>query len=231
MDEWTHLRQRMVEEQIRPRHIQDERVLRALARVPRHLFVPPDLQAHAYEDAALPIAQGQTISQPFIVALMAAALWLHGAERVLEIGSGSGYAAAVLAELSAAVISLERQPLLAETAADLLHDLGYATISVIKADGSVGWPAAAPYDAISVPAGAPDVPAALLQQLADGGRLVIPVGPPDEQRLIRVVRHGSEFTRDDLGAVRFVPLIGAAGWRHDSAHHQPAPAPSVPSEE
>jgi protein-L-isoaspartate(D-aspartate) O-methyltransferase len=205
----------MVAEQIQPRHIYDQRVLSAMASVPRHLFVPAGMQKHAYDDGALPIAEGQTISQPFIVALMAAALQLQGTERVLEIGTGSGYAAAVLATLAAEVITIERHPQLVHTAAQLLDRLGYTSITVVEGDGSLGWPPAAPYDAISVPAGAPDVPPVLLDQLADGGRLVIPIGPPDEQRLLRIVRQRARFIRDDLGAVRFVPLIGAAGWTHD----------------
>ncbi len=219
MDEWTHERHQMVADQIQPRNIHDQRVLSAMARVPRHLFVPPDLRMHAYDDGALPIAEGQTISQPYIVALMAAALQLHGAERVLEIGTGSGYAAAILATLAADVITIERHPLLAQTAAKLIEELGYPNITVVEGDGSLGWPAAAPYAAISVPAGAPDVPPVLLKQLADGGRLVIPVGPSEEQRLLRFVRQGAQFSRDDLGPVRFVPLIGAAGW---SYHHHSA---------
>ena len=205
----------MVAEQIQPRHISDQRVLSAMARVPRHLFVPQDSQTQAYADVALPIAEGQTISQPFIVALMAAALELQGDERVLEIGTGSGYAAAVLAHLAAEVITLERHPQLISTATQVLQQLGYASVTIIAGDGSLGWPPAAPYAAISVPAGAPDVPSVLLNQLADGGRMVIPVGPPEQQRLLRIVRQGDRFRRNDLGAVRFVPLIGAAGWNHD----------------
>jgi protein-L-isoaspartate(D-aspartate) O-methyltransferase len=215
MADWNALRQMMVAEQLAPRHIRSERVLAAMARVPRHLFVPPAEQPRAYADMALPIGAGQTISQPYIVALMADALELSGRERVLEIGTGSGYAAAILAECAAEVVTVERQTELIAAAARTLRELGYATIRIIHSDGSTGWPELAPYDAISVPAGAPAVPPDLLDQLADGGRLVIPIGPADEQRLIRMTRRGRDWRREDLGAVRFVPLIGAAGWNND----------------
>ena len=215
MLDWEEQRAAMVAEQLRPRHIRDERVLAALMHVPRHVFVPPTLRERAYADMALPIEANQTISQPFIVALMAEGLGLRGNERVLEIGTGSGYAAAILAQLAAHVTTVERHPTLAATARRVLDELEYTNITVLDGDGSLGWPAAAPYDAISVPAGAPDVPPALLAQLADGGRLLIPVGPPDDQRLLRIVRRGDEWQRTEWGAVRFVPLIGAAGWDDD----------------
>jgi len=215
MADWNALRQIMVAEQLLPRHIRSERVLAAMARVPRHLFVPPAEQPRAYADMALPIAAGQTISQPYIVALMADSLELSGRERVLEIGTGSGYAAAILAECAAEVVTIERQLALIAAAARTLHELGYTTIRIIHSDGSTGWPELAPYDAISVPAGAPAVPPDLLDQLADGGRLVIPIGPADEQHLIRMTRRGRDWRREELGAVRFVPLIGAAGWNDD----------------
>lgn len=215
MLDWEQQRAAMVAEQLRPRHIRDERVLAALAQVPRHMFVPPTLRERAYADMALPIEANQTISQPFIVALMAEGLGLRGNERVLEIGTGSGYAAAILAQLAAHVTTVERHPTLATAARRVLDELRYTNITVLDGDGSLGWPAAAPYDAISVPAGAPDVPPALLAQLADGGRLLIPVGPPDDQRLLRIVRRGDEWQRIEWGAVRFVPLIGAAGWDDD----------------
>lgn len=215
MADWNALRKMMVAEQLVPRGITSERVLAAMERVPRHLFVPSAEQPRAYADMALPIAAGQTISQPYIVALMTQALGLGGRERVLEIGTGSGYAAAILAECAAEVVSVERQRELIAAAARTLHELGYATIRLIHSDGSIGWPDLAPYDAISVPAGAPAVPQALLDQLADGGRLVIPVGPAEEQRLIRITRRGRDWERAELGAVRFVPLIGEAGWNDD----------------
>jgi protein-L-isoaspartate(D-aspartate) O-methyltransferase len=166
----------------------------------------------AYTDQALPIAAGQTISQPFIVALTAAALRLTGSERVLEIGTGSGYAAAVLACLAAEVFTIERHRGLAIGASRLFDELHYDNIWVCVGDGTRGWPKYAPYDAIAVAAAGPRVPRSLLEQLADGGCLVMPIGGRDEQRLIRVTRHGTRFHDETLGPVRFVPLIGAEGW-------------------
>lgn len=202
----------MIREQLQRRNIQDERVLAAMAAVPRHRFVTPDQTEQAYTDQALPIAAGQTISQPFIVALTAAALDLTGSERVLEIGTGSGYAAAVLGRLASEVYTVERHRELALGACRIFDELGYANIWVCVGDGTRGWPKYAPFDAIAVAAGGPRVPRSLLDQLADGGRLVMPIGSRDEQRLIRVTRHGSQFRDEPLGPVRFVPLIGAEGW-------------------
>jgi protein-L-isoaspartate(D-aspartate) O-methyltransferase len=208
-------RQAMLEEQLRRRGIRDKRVLHAMREVPRHRFVDPQHDALAYTDQALPIAAGQTISQPYIVALMAAALELRGTERVLEIGTGSGYAAAVLGSLAAAVFTVERHRDLAQRAAVVFGELGYTTIRVGVGDGTLGWPEHAPYDAITVAAGGPRVPRPLLDQLADGGRLVMPIGQRDEQRLVRVTRHDTRFTETVLGPVRFVPLIGEQGWGSD----------------
>lgn len=202
----------MVREQLVPRRINDSRVLQAMATVPRHAFVPIELLDQAYADRALPIDEEQTISQPYIVALMAQALRLHGPERVLEVGAGSGYSAAILAYLAQTVISLERHARLAAGASQRLRELHYTNIQIIHADGSIGWLAGAPYDAISVPAGAPDVPQALLEQLAKDGRLVIPVGEGHNQRLLRITRGRFGTHTSDLGPVRFVPLIGQAGW-------------------
>ncbi|MEQ8485647.1 MAG: protein-L-isoaspartate(D-aspartate) O-methyltransferase [Pseudomonadales bacterium] len=208
-------RQRMVQDQIAARGIDDARVLAAMGRVPRERFVPATLQANAYDDAPLPIGDGQTISQPFIVAYMVAALALEGGERVLEIGTGSGYAAAVLAEIATEVYTVERLATLAEAAADTLAAAGYERVHVRCGDGTLGWPEASPFDAILVSAGGPDVPATLRDQLAPGGRLVIPVGQSrGMQRLVRVTRTGDGFDTEDLEAVRFVPLIGAEGWSH-----------------
>ena len=203
----------MIQEQLQRRHIQDERVLVAMARVPRHRFVPVEHGAVAYADQALPIAAGQTISQPFIVALMAAALRLRQGERVLEIGTGSGYAAAVLAQLVAEVYTVERHRTLALAATAIFDELGYANIWVLHSDGTRGWPRYAPFDAITVAAAGPHLPRPLLLQLADGGRLVMPVGGRDEQMLVRVTRRGDRFHDESLGPVRFVPLIGSEGWQ------------------
>ena len=210
--ELDHERRTMVRTQLAGRGIDDKRVLDAMARVPRHLFVPAQLREHAYQDRALPIEEQQTISQPFIVALMAQALSLTGDERVLEIGTGSGYAAAVLSLLCAEVYSIERWPALAETAERRLHNLGYESVHVYVGDGTAGLPVHAPYDGVVVAAAAPWAPRPLREQLADGGRLVIPVGGRDEQLLLRMTRHGDEIRTERLSGVRFVPLIGAHAW-------------------
>jgi len=185
-----------------------------MRRVPREAFVPPDFVRDTYADGPLPIGEGQTISQPYVVALMAEALKLSGGERVLEIGAGSGYAAAVLGELAAEVVAVERHESLASSAARRLAELGRGNVEVVLGDGSKGWPERAPYDAIVVAAGAPAVPEALREQLAVGGRLVIPVGPDRTlQELLRVRRLSStEYTQESLGGVRFVPLVGEGGW-------------------
>jgi protein-L-isoaspartate(D-aspartate) O-methyltransferase len=205
-------RQAMVHTQLACRGISDERVLEAMARVPRHEFVPEEWRTQAYEDRALPIEAGQTISQPFIVALMAQALALRGDERVLEIGTGSGYAAAVLSRLAAEVYTVERWPALAETAERRLHELGFTNVHVSVGDGTAGLPAYAPFDAIVVAAAAPWAPKPLREQLSDGGRLVIPVGGRDEQLLLRLTRTGTLARTERLSGVRFVPLIGAHAW-------------------
>ncbi|MBM3118284.1 MAG: protein-L-isoaspartate(D-aspartate) O-methyltransferase [Chloroflexi bacterium] len=192
--------------------ISDKRVLSTMARVPRELFVPPDSYYSAYEDMPLSIGFGQTISQPFIVALMTQALELKGDERVLELGTGSGYQAAILAELAKWVVSVERVPQLAESARQVLEKLGYANIEIHVAEKTLGWPAGAPYDAIIVTAGAPRIPNALLEQLSFGGRLVIPVGSRWEQDLLRVTRRKKRNFIESLGGCRFVPLIGEGVW-------------------
>ena len=205
-------RLQMVATQIERRGLLNERLLDALRRIPRHLFVPPDLRSFAYADRPLPIGSGQTISQPYIVALMTSLLNLQGGEKVLEIGAGSGYQAAVLAQMAARVHTIERHPALAEQAAQTLAALGFQNVAVHCGDGSLGWPDAAPYDAIMVSAAAPRTPQALLDQLADGGRLVLPVGGSGVQQLQLWTRSGDVCQHESLIQVSFVPLRGAHGW-------------------
>ena len=208
------LRKEMVDRQIAARDVRDERVLEALRTVPREAFVPERLAEFAYDDTPLPIGEEQTISQPFVVALMAEALEIRPGDKVLEIGAGSGYAAAVLSRLAREVWTIERHPSLAREARERMERLGYRNVHVLHGDGTLGWPEHAPYDAIVVAAGGPEVPPALLDQLALGGRLVIPIGPDlRTQNLVRVRRRADgTLVRENLGGVRFVPLIGAQGW-------------------
>jgi protein-L-isoaspartate(D-aspartate) O-methyltransferase len=203
----TMARQVMVDSQLRARGISDSRVLDAMLRVPRHQFVPEAQRAGAYEDHPLPIGDGQTISQPYVVALMLESLQLTATDKVLEVGTGSGYVTALLAELAAKVFSIERHPALADRARDALAALGYANIEVFTGDGTLGLPAHAPFDAILVSAAAPAVPSALLTQLREGGRMIIPVGYSDDQQLhfIRMINGEPVVQRREL--VRFVPLI------------------------
>jgi protein-L-isoaspartate(D-aspartate) O-methyltransferase len=206
-------RDRMVERQLARRGIRDPAVMRAMRTVPRDRFVPADLVEFAYDDTPLPIDADQTISQPYIVALMADALELEPDDKVLEIGTGSGYAAAVLAEIAAEVFTIERHETLCASARARLTELKIGNVHVRCGDGTKGWPEEAPFDAIAVTAGGPLVPRSLREQLAIGGRLVIPVGDSGVQRLKRVWRTGdNEFQEEDFGAVRFVPLIGEEGW-------------------
>ena len=208
-------RREMVALQIRDRGVRSERVLSAMSAVPRHEFVPANQMAAAYSDQALPIGDGQTISQPYVVAAMTQGLSLTGLERVLEIGGGSGYQAAVLSVLAREVIAIELIPQLAAAASDRFTRLGYSNVRFEQGDGSLGWPARAPYDAILVAAAAPDIPAPLVEQLAEGGRLIIPVGPIEEQNLLRVVKRGGQTFQEILFACRFVPLRGRYGWPQD----------------
>lgn len=212
-------RQRMVRTQLARRGIHDKAVLQAMEHVPRHLFVPEEMRSQAYADRALPLPDEQTISQPYIVALMAQTLHLQGDERVLDIGTGSGYAAAVLSLLSAEVYSMERSEVLAQTARQRLADLGYMNIHVVHGDGTTGLPDHAPYDAIHVAAASPWVPRPLRAQLAEGGRLVIPVGGHAEQLLLLATRQDSETKVSQLGGVRFVPLVGEHAWGDDEPEH------------
>ena len=192
--------------------IKDKRVLAAMSRVPRELFVPPESRSLAYEDRPLPIGLEQTISQPFIIALMSEALELTGTEKVLEVGTGSGYQTAILAELCGQVISVERIPALAETAKHLLDSLGYTNIEIHLAEETLGWKRGAPYDAILVTAGAPNVPDDLLAQLAIGGRMVIPVGSRYVQELCKIIRGKDKNLMRNLGGCRFVSLISKDAW-------------------
>jgi protein-L-isoaspartate(D-aspartate) O-methyltransferase len=205
-------RARMVEEQLVSRGISDPRVLAAMARVERHQFVDEALQERAYDDKPLPIGARQTISQPFMVALMTQTLELRGGERVLEVGAGCGYQAAVLAELTANVFSIERISALAAAARQRLDALGYYTIAIRVGDGTLGWSEEAPFDAILVSAGTPQVPRPLVAQLRDGGRLVFPIGEEELQTLVRIRKEGTRLREEYFGDCRFVKLVGRYGW-------------------
>lgn len=222
----------MVRRQLEQRGIDDSRVLAAMAAVPRHLFVPEEARAAAYGDHALPINEGQTISQPFIVALMAQTVCLTKRDRVLEIGAGSGYAAAVLSLLAGEVYAIERRPNLAQSAEARLHELGYANVHVFTGDGTAGLPAYAPFDAIIVSAAAPWVPMPLREQLAEDGRMVIPVGGRDAQYLLRVTRKNHQIQTERMGEVRFVPLIGEHAWEQaaNESHSKPSDPHRGPSD-
>ena len=214
-ENWREQREQMVRKQIERRGIRDPRVLEAMRSVPRHLFVPAGMRERAYHDGPLPIGLGQTISQPYIVAVMTDLLELKGEETVLEVGTGSGYQAAVLGEMARCVHTVERHPHLARQAEAVLRELGLGNVVVHVGDGSLGWPQGAPYEAILVTAAAPSVPRALLEQLADGGRLVIPVGGRDGQDLQRWQRVGERFEHESIFPVVFVPLRGESGWGED----------------
>jgi protein-L-isoaspartate(D-aspartate) O-methyltransferase len=205
-------RARMVEEQLRARGIRDERVLAAMARVPREAFIASEDAANAYGDFPLPIGAGQTISQPYIVAAMVEALELHPEDRVLEVGTGTGYEAAILGELAAKVWTIERHAELAGKARETLQRLGYANVHVVHGDGSLGLPEHAPFNKILVAAAAPRVPEALLSQLADGGRLAVPVGTRWEQQVEVIRKLGDQISVTEHDLCRFVPLVGEQGW-------------------
>ncbi|NLV24061.1 MAG: protein-L-isoaspartate(D-aspartate) O-methyltransferase [Deltaproteobacteria bacterium] len=211
---FTTARNHMVERQIKARGISDALVIDAMLRVPRHLFVEEALQNQAYTDFPLPIGAGQTISQPYMVALMTEALLLAGGEKVLEIGTGSGYQAAVLSRIASQVFTIERNPVLARKARAILDSNGFSNISIRVGDGTLGWREEAPFDAIMVTAGAPAVVEEIQRQLAINGRLVIPVGSFKEQMLKRIIRLGAaEFREENLLSCRFVPLRGRHGWQ------------------
>lgn len=205
----------MVEEQLRRRGIHDQRLLAVMANIPRHSFVSSDYHLAAYEDRPLPIGEGQTISQPYMVAVMTQSLELKGDERVLEIGTGSGYQTAILAELAKTIFTIERIQELLLRAQKILQELGYENVFFLTGDGTKGWPEKAPFDGIIVTAGAPEIPQTLTSQLAEGGRLVIPVGPRYTQTLYKVTRKRNQFTEEDLTGCVFVPLVGDFGWKEE----------------
>lgn len=237
MVSFVEQRRQLVHRQIRNRGISDAAVLAAVESVPREAFLPPELAEFAYLDRALPIEKGQTISQPYVVALMTAALQLKPRDRVLEVGTGSGYAAAILARIARQVYTIERHAELADKAARHLHEHGFDNVQVLHGDGTLGWPEHAPFDAIVVAAGGPEIPRALLDQLAIGGRLVIPVGEDKNlQSLVRITRTGrDDYDREELCDVRFVPLVGIQGWQDEDAEAgakqivTPARSPSRPA--
>lgn len=202
----------MVAEQIRKRGVRSPKVLAAMERVPRHLFVPEELAARSYNDEPVPIGERQTISQPYMVAAMTEALEPEGHERVLEVGGGCGYQAAILAQLAREVITIEAREALADAARERLAMLGYGNVCVVTGDGTLGWVEAAPFDAILVAAAAPQIPPPLIEQLAEGGRLVIPVGKSDRQMLMRIRKSDGNAVEEELFACQFVPLQGRYGW-------------------
>ncbi|HNY89277.1 MAG TPA: protein-L-isoaspartate(D-aspartate) O-methyltransferase [Methanoregulaceae archaeon] len=212
-DPWESARERMVATQIAARGVGDEKVLAAMRRVPRHLFVPAEVRGSAYSDYPLPIGHGQTISQPYIVAMMTSLLQIQPDDRLLEIGSGSGYQAAVLGILAREVISIERIPEVAQLAKKNLADAGITNVTVVIGDGTLGFPGGAPYNGVLITAATPSIPSPLVEQLAEGGRIVAPVGSRDLQELVRLTRKGHDLTRESFGGVVFVPLLGEYGWK------------------
>ncbi len=216
--DYSIARRRMVEQQIIARGIVDQRVIEAMLKIPRHLFVEAGLQSHAYSDVSLPIGEKQTISQPYMVAAMTAALELKGHERILEIGTGSGYQTAILSQLVKRVYSIERIAVLVGRARKILDYLQLSNINIKIGDGTVGWKDQAPFDGVLVAAGSPDIPTKYLEQLEMGGKLVLPVGDRDQQILMRIThQEDGSFKREQLMGCRFVPLIGEQGWQAESA--------------
>jgi len=204
---------RMVRDQIEARGVENRNVLDAMREIPRHRFIPEEFQGAAYQDRPLPIGNGQTISQPYIVGLMTSLLELQPKESVLEIGAGSGYQAAILSKLARSVVTIERLPEIASKAKNLLQSLGIFNVKVVVGDGTLGYAPDAPYDGIIITAASPDIPAPLIDQLADSGRLVAPVGSRDLQQLVRIRKDGSRISRENFGGVVFVPLLGRYGWQ------------------
>jgi protein-L-isoaspartate(D-aspartate) O-methyltransferase len=214
-DSFQRERIEMVERQIAARGVRDPRVLDAMRRIPRHVFVPDEYVNAAYEDRPLPIGEGQTISQPYIVAVMTELLQPHPQDIMLEVGTGSGYQAALLSQLVARVVSVERLSAIAEQARKNLMNLGILNVEVIVSDGTLGWPEKAPYDGILITASTPDIPPPLIDQLAEGGRLVAPVGGQGYQELIKLVKRQEKVEKTYHGGVVFVPLIGRYGWHRE----------------
>lgn len=213
--DFQKLRNLMVDTQLIPRGIRDPRVLEAMRKVPRHLFMDESMWYKAYDDMALPVGEGQTISQPYMVAVMTEFLDLKGAEKVLEIGTGSGYQAAILAELSMELYTIERIQSLSQKAGETLRSLGYVNIHLMVGDGTLGWPEAAPFDRILITAGAPEIPEPLIEQLADGGMILAPVGDRFSQQLIRVTKQKGKLLKEYHTPCVFVPLVGEYGWKAD----------------
>jgi protein-L-isoaspartate(D-aspartate) O-methyltransferase len=212
-EQWRARRERMVLQDLQARGIRDTRVLAAMRAVPRHEFVPPGMREHAYEDRPLPIGEGQTISQPYMVARMTEALGLGGQERVLEIGTGSGYQTAVLAELAGSVWTVERSQILSRAAREVLERLGTKNVRFLVGDGTEGWPSESPFDGVLATGSLPGLPDRLLSQLAEGGRFVGPIGSYEIQELVRIHKHAGENRVERLTGCRFVPLVGREGWR------------------
>ncbi len=214
-DSYGGYRQRLVE-QLQDKGIRDLAVLKAIASVPRHRFVPEGVRHRSYEDSALPIAAGQTISQPWVQARSIQELGLTGKEKVLEVGAGSGYQTALLSQLAGNVVGIERVAALAEQARNVIRDLGIRNVTIVVGDGTLGWRSLAPFDAIVVAAASPSIPKPLLEQLAPGGRMVVPIGNREEQTLVRVERKGDQYIETPLSGVRFVPLLGQFGFDSSS---------------
>lgn len=217
MDEFKKIRDLMVETQLIPRGIKDERVLSAMRKVPRHLFIDEAMQYRAYDDMALPIGEGQTISQPYMVAVMTELLELKGDEKVLEIGTGSGYQAVILSELSKEVYTIERVEILARRAKERLHSLGYENIYVKVADGTLGWPEESPFNRIIITAASPKIPDPLIEQLSDGGVVIAPVGDRFSQQLLKCKKFRNKLSEEYHTPCVFVPLIGEYGWPTSSS--------------
>jgi protein-L-isoaspartate(D-aspartate) O-methyltransferase len=211
--DFQSLRDLMVDSQLIPRGINDKRVLDAMRKVPRHLFIDESQWYKAYEDMALPAGEGQTISQPYMVAVMTQLLEIKGEEKVLEIGTGSGYQAAILAELSGEVYSIERFQALSDRAREVIRNLGYENVHLKVGDGTLGWPEAAPFDRILITAGAPEIPKPLIEQLSEGGVIVAPVGDRFSQQLLKITKQKGELSREYHTPCVFVPLVGEYGWK------------------